>query len=107
MCWSDYSIEIQHSAGSNDWVRTSYVQGGNVRLMDNWALFDTVIEETEIQLTNIYLQVVPPQSSPRLQVVSVQQQDVLHDCGLYAIAHITEVKVGGNPEVGQFNQKRI
>ena len=48
----------------------------------------------------------PPQGSRslRLEIVPVQQQDGVHDCGLFAIAYGTEECLGRRPEPANFEQ---
>ena len=69
-------------------------------------LFHQLTESTELQIARIYnpLHVSPPRTSLRAEIVTVQQQDGLHDCGLFAIAYATEECLGRRPESANFEQ---
>ena len=73
--------------------------------MDSRILFNPITPCTELQLARIYgsLPVFPPRSS--LHIVSVQQQEGVHDCGLFSVAYATEVCLGRKPESVSFDQQ--
>ena len=73
-------------------------------VMDSKAFQSTPITKTtELQLAKIYSP-SPSKSSLRVEIASVQQQQGLHDCGLFAIAYATEICLGRKPDEAQFDQ---
>ena len=76
--------------------------------VDCHALFTPITYETEVQLASIYTRIIPPNSSYlTVELQPVQQQEGVHDCGLFAVANAVEVCVGGNPEMVQFKQSEM
>ena len=52
--------------------------------------------ETEVQLASIYTRIIPPNSSYlTVELQAIQQQEGVHDCGLFAVANAVEVCIGG------------
>ena len=73
-------------------------------VMDSKAFQSSPITKTtELQLAKIYSP-SPSKSSLRVEIASVQQQQGLHDCGLFAIAYATEICLGRKPDEAQFNE---
>ena len=65
-------------------------------------------ENLQLQLSKIYAPVALHTCIIlKVEVLSVQQQLGLHDCGLFAIAYATELAAGGDPERVQFHQERM
>ena len=92
---------------THHWICTSCAPGGFVSVMDSRILFNPITPSTELQLAKIYgsLPVFPPRSSLRVNIVSVQQQEGVHDCGLFSVAYATEVCLGRKPESVSFDQQ--
>ena len=77
--------------------------------MDSRALFHQITVSTKLQLAKIYkfLPIMPPRSSLRVDIVPTQQQDGVHDCGLFAVAYATEVCFNRRPEDTTFKQRSM
>ena len=90
--------------GSKHWICTCSYCPGNVQIMDSIDLFCSLNEHTMLQIAKIYS---PPHPVDTLTIhtSSVQQQQGICDCGIFAIATAIEVCNGNNPERVQFNQK--
>lgn len=71
------------NAGAHHWIRTSRHPGGSVCVMDSRALFSLI---ARLQLAKIPLPALPPWSSLHVEIIPIEQQDGLHDCGLFAVA---------------------
>ena len=107
------SCQTNFFAGAHHWICTSYdpVVGDCVRIMDSRSNVCEVMNENlqlQLQLSKIYAPVaLHPCNILKVEVLSVQQQLGLHDCGLFAIAYATELAAGGDPERVQFHQERM
>ena len=62
-------------------------------MIDSKVLFHQITKSAQLQIAN------PPQGSRslRLEIMPVQQQDGVHDRGLFAIAYGTEECLGRRP----------
>ena len=90
--------------GTHHWVCASrHCHGSSVCIMDSKVIFHQITKSTQLQIARIFN---PPQGSRslRLEIVPVQQQDGVHDCGLFAIAYGTEECLGRRPESANFEQ---
>ena len=90
--------------GAHHWICTARWTTGPVQLYDSRAIVsDPMTPEVELQLSKLFS---PPQSksSLRIEIQPVQQQEGVHDCGLFSIACATEVCVGVKPESVQFDR---
>ena len=72
--------------------------------MDSRALLSNPItHDVEIQIAKIY-NPLPTKSSIRVEIASVQQQEDIHECGLFAVAYAVEVCYSRKPESAHFEQ---
>ena len=98
------NIAFMLHAGAHHWICSSRTPGGSVCVMDSKAFQSSPITKTtELQLAKIYSP-SPSKSSLRVEIASVQQQQGLHDCGLFAIAYATEICLGRKPDEAQFDK---
>ena len=69
-------------------------------------LFHRITDNTELQLAKIYSprSVCPMRTSLQVEVVPVQQQEGVNDCGLFAIAFAMEECLGRKSESAEFDQ---
>ena len=76
-----------------------------MRVFDSMALVsDPITPLIELQLSKIY-KPHHSKSSIRVEIASVQQQEGVHECGLFAIAFAVAVCFDRKPESLYFNQK--
>ena len=91
------------NAGAHHWVCTARHPGGSVWIMDSRVLLQPITASTELQVAKIYNQ-QSVSSTLHVEIISVQQQEGLHDCGVFAIAYALEVCLNRRPEFANFNQ---
>ena len=76
-------------------------------LYESWislALFHKMSLATVLQLGMIYSHSAPStQSFLEIEILSVQQQEGILDCGLFGIANVVDVCLGNNPENVQYD----
>ena len=76
-------------------------------MFDSRALMsDPITREVELQLSKIY-NPGASKSALRVEVVPVQQQEGVHDCGLFCIAFALELCLTGRPDTVHFDQHRM
>ena len=69
-------------------------------------LFHRIMDNTELQLSKIYspCNTCPMWTSLQVEVVPVQQQEGINECGLFAIAFAMEECLGRKSESAEFDQ---
>ena len=78
--------------GAHHWICTARWTTGPVQLYDSRGIVSDPMTP-EIKISKLFS---PPQSksSLRIEILSVQQQEGVHDCRFFSIAYATEVCVG-------------
>ena len=84
-------VQIIHTDG-NHWLAVQGVHGSFVKVYDSRK--QSISEETQFQIANLTL---PSEKAINVHIQYTQHQICTSDCGLYAIAFVTEMCHGNNP----------
>lgn len=84
-------VQIIHT-NSNHWLAVQGVHGSFVKIYD--SRYRSMSTETRNQIANLTL---PSEKAINVHIQNVQYQIGTSDCGLYAIAFVTEMCYGNNP----------
>jgi hypothetical protein len=74
----------------------------------NWYMYDTLNDPKHAQSASIAMaKLFPNMSGYRVNMIKVQQQEGVNDCGLFACAYISLLSNGQDPSQHTFDQRLL